>query len=299
MSTRAWFSVAIVAALLAATIVSCSSGGGSPTPDRIEHPEGDATVLRIEGIGGLLPAGQQQMVRPTFLMAGDGRVFVTFPIAAIFPGPAMVPFHVRRLNESGMQRVLQRVASTGLLGESREYRSSAPIADAGSTVFTLDAGGKEVTVMVDVLGINFVDPPRGMTAEEVDVRRAFDELASWLDGLDRALPADSWVDVGWHAYRPDALRLVVRNADADPLGPGGLDVELANWPVSDDAATFGDPLNGGSSRCAVVTGEDADLWLPALDAASQITRFTQDGHNYAVDVRPLLPREPQTCPRGA
>jgi hypothetical protein len=291
--------VAIAATLLAATMVSCSSDGGSSAPDQIEHPGGDAVVLRIESVGGLLPADQQQMARPAFLMVGDGRVFVTFPVAAIYPGPAMVPFHVRRLNESGIQRVLQRVASTGLFGESHVYRSSAPVMDAGSTVFTLRAGGKEVTVTVDVLGINFVDPPRGMTAEEVGVRRMFDELASWLDGLERVLPADSWVDVGWHEHRPDALRLVVRNADADPLGEGGLDVELANWPLRDDAATFGHPLDLPGSRCAVVTGNDADAWLAVLAAASQITRFTQDGHKYAVDARPLLPGEQRTCPRGA
>ena len=98
-------------------------------------------------------------------------------------------------------------------------------------------------------------------------------------------------------YRADALRLLVRSADGEPAEPNGLTRQLLPWPTDADPATFGEPSTfGEASRCGVVSGADADAWYAALAGANQLTRWTADGHAYAVSVRPLLPDEARSCP---
>ena len=88
-----------------------------------------------------------------------------------------------------------------------------------------------------------------------------------------------------HPYQPSALRLLVRNADADPPDGSGIGNALLDWPDSSDPATFGDPGPFSEQRCGVVSGQRAQDWYAALSGANQLTRFVKDDHRYQVTVR--------------
>jgi hypothetical protein len=231
-------------------------------------------------------------------MTGDGRVIVPGAQIDIFPPPALPAVNVRKLNEDGIQAVLKEIARTGLFGKSADYLAAQNFnADAGNTVFTLHAEGKDVTITVFALGA-FDSPGSypGVSADELAANQTLSRLFQQLGNLDAMLPASAWADEGWHAYQPEALRLLVRNADADPPDENGIGNALLDWPVDSDPATFGDLTSDGERRCGVVNGQEAEDWYAAAGNANQLTRFVKGDHRYEVTVRFQLPDEPPECP---
>lgn len=95
---------------------------------------------------------------------------------------------------------------------------------------------------------------------------------------------------------PEALRLLVRNADADPPDDSGIGNQLLDWPADSDPDTFGDQASDGTIRCGVVSGLEAKDCYSALSGANQLTRFVSGDHRYEVTVRFQLPDEPLECP---
>lgn len=281
---------------LSLLLSACSQGsGGSPGP--IAHPAGGDTVFRIEYAGGMIRDFFLTGL-PPFTMTGDGRVIVQGAQIDIFPGPALPAVNVRKLTEDGIQAVLAEVARTGLFGSSVEYRGAQNfVADAGDTVFILHADGKDVTVTI--YGLGTLDPAGnypGIPQAELAAHRTLSRLYDELTNLDAQLPAGAWADASWQPYVPEAMRLLVRNADADPPDDSGIGNQLLDWPGDSDPATFGDPASDGTARCGVVSGQEAKDWYTALTGANQLTLFTKGDHRYQVTVRPLLPDEPLECP---
>ena len=284
--------------LVGALLAGCARGGGAPSGP-ISHPAGDALVLRVETSGGLLPPGTVFSEVPSLSIYADGRVIAPGAIDMIYPGPAMAPLIVNRLNESGLQAILHEVLATGLFAESHSFNGArAFVADAGTTVFTIHADGRDVTVSVYALGIpDQSNPPPGMSNEELAANRALTQLSQKLGMLDSWLPASAWTDHTSRQYIPEALRLLVRTADADPPDPSGIANQLVPWPTSGDPQTFGQPsTQPAGGRCGVVEGADAATWFGAFQRANQLTRFTSGAHRYQVTPRPLLPDEPRSCP---
>jgi hypothetical protein len=279
---------------LAIALAACAAPGESTGP--IGHPSGNDLVLRFEYAGGMI-AGASITGFPPFTLSGDGRVMVPGAQIEVFPGPALPAANVRRLTEAGIQAVLAEVARTGLFGVSIELRGAQNfVADGGETVFTLRAEGREVKVLVYALGL--LDPAGsypGVSASEIAAHRTLQQLTQRLSNLDAWLPAGAWAEPDWRPYRPDALRLLVRNADADPPDGSGIRTPLADWPDEANPATFGEP-SLFDQRCGVVSGQRAKDWYAALDTANQLTRFVKDGHRYQVTVRLQLPDEPLACP---
>lgn len=289
---------AIVA--LSILLAACTAGpGGSSGP--IDHPTGDELVLRIEYSGGLVGPAFLFTSFPPFTLSGDGRVIVEGAQIAIFPGPALPAVNVRRLTEAGIQAVLDEVARTALFGSNVEYRGAQNcVMDVGDTIFTLHADGREVKVVV--YGLGTLDPAGGcpgVSAAEIAAHRTLQNLSDRLTNMEAWLPAGAWAEPTWRAYQPEALRLLVRNADADPPDGSGIGSGLLDWPDASDPATFGDADALGDQRCGVVTGQSAQDWYAALSGANQLTRFVRGGHRYQVSVRFLLPDEPLECPQGA
>lgn len=291
---RRWMVVALTIVSLA--LAACGSGGGSPFSG-IAHPRGDALVLRVSSEGGFIAPGAIFARLPDFTLLGDGRVVVTGAVEAIFPGPAMLPLQVRRLTESGMQSVLRAVAATGLFADSKAFNGARNVlADAATTVFTLHADGREVTISVYGLGtLDASNLPPGIADAELAAHRSLSSLAGRLSSTQGWLEPNAWTDPAWQPYRADALRLLVRNADVDPPDQSGIGNQLAAWP-SGGAATFGDPTAAAGSRCGVVVGAEESAWVGALEKANQLTRYVASGHRYEVLARPLLPDEPRSCP---
>lgn len=190
------------------------------------------------------------------------------------------------------------MARTALFETSIEFRGAQNcVMDAPDTVFTLHAAGHEVTVTV--YGLGTVDPTngcQGISSAELAAHRTLQHLSERLTSLEGWLPASAWAEASWRPYQPDALRLVVRNADADPPDGSGLGNGLVDWPDSSDPATFGHPGPFADGRCGVVGGQTAQDWYAALSGANQLTRFVKGDHRYQVTVRFMLPDEPAECP---
>jgi hypothetical protein len=283
------------AALALSLLAACSSGPGGST-GQIAHPTGDDVVLRID-FGASMIRDFHLTNFPSFSLLGDGRVIVPGAQIDIFPQPALPAVNVRKLTEDGVQLVLKEVARTGLFGTSAEFRGAQNfVADAGDTIFTLHAEGKDVTITV--YGIGTFDAPGnypGVSADELAAYQALSRLAQQLGNLDAMVAASAWADA-WHPYQPEALRLLVRNADADPPDESGIPNALIDWPVDSDPTTFGEATSDGERRCGVVSDQEAKDWYAALTNANSQARFVKDDHKYEVTVRFQLPDEPLECP---
>jgi hypothetical protein len=284
--------------LLAACRGGLGGAGGSTGP--IDHPSGDALILGIDYSGGFVAPGFRLTAFPPFSLTGDGRVIVPGPQIDLFPGPALPAVNVRRLDEAGIQAVLDLVTRTARFDADSEYRGAQNvIADAADTVFTLHADGKVVHVVVYALDTR--DPAGNypaISADELAAHRALSELLERLGAIDSWMPAYDWAETTWHGYQPDALRLVVRNADSDAPDESGIGNVLLAWPVASDPAVFSEP-GFDDLRCGVVSGQEAEDWYAALSTANQLTRFVKDDHRYEVTVRFQLPDEPMECPSPA
>jgi hypothetical protein len=297
----------MLSATLAITLLAACSlrpgGTNEPTPEPsgIAHPSGDAVVLRVEFSGGFVASSFLYTSFPAFTLTGDGRVIVPGAQIAIFPGPALPAANVRSLTEDGTQAVLKQVTGTGLFAKSVEFLAAQNfVADVGDTIFTLHADGAEVRVRVYGLGVfDSTGNYPGVSADELAANRTLSQLFQDLGNLDATLPASAWADAAWQPYQPEALRLLVRNADADAADESGIGNGLVDWPVDSDPATFGDPTFDGAQRCGVVSGQEARDWYAALSSANQLTRFVKAGHRYQVMVRFQLPDEPPECPSPA
>ena len=118
------------------------------------------------------------------------------------------------------------------------------VADASDTVFTLNAGGQDVTV--SVYGLGACSAGHGASAGGRRGRaRGARILVTLNDGLltlDTWLPADAWEAEGWQPYEPEAIRLYVRDVTGEPVEGGDLPEQVREWPTDDDPAAFGDEV---------------------------------------------------------
>jgi len=289
--------------LVAAPLMALAAGCGllSPAPGAgglVPHPEGSAIVVRVAWTGGFVPYEHMFTSLPRFTLFGDGRVIVEGPQIEIYPGPALPNLQVRRLTEEGIQSVLFRIAETGQLDESHSWNAATQfIADASSTVFTVRADHRDV--IVDVYGLGLLADPVGgsLTVPEAE-RQAHETLASLeadLMDLESWIPADDWAEPSWQTYRPEALRLLVANADGQPPDPDALDSDPLPWPGTTAPGALGTVSTVQDFRCGVVSGDEAAAWYAALEGANQLTRWSYDGLVYHVTPRPLLPDEALDC----
>lgn len=308
-----------VPGLLAVLLVlsACASSGGAPgsspggsgsSPptaggDGIDHPAGTDPILVVRSAGGMLRAQDQVTNMPTFVLLGDGRVIVQGAQALIFPGPALPALMTRRLNEDGIQAVLEAAAATNLFQSDLELRAAQNVVTDGvDTVFELHSGGRDVTVTVYMLG-SISDPAMGsapgVTPEDIAADRTLSQFLNGLTSLDTSVDASAWADPSWQTYEPDAVRLYVRDVTGQPLDGGDLPRQVRDWPTEDDPATIGEELVdfGDGTRCVAVDGGVAAAWLAELNAANQQTTWTTDGETrYLIQARPLLPYEDVACP---
>jgi hypothetical protein len=282
---------------------SASDGGGET--GGIEHPTGaDEPILIVEEAGGF---AMPQMIAtrvPTFALYGDGRVIVQGAQTLEFPGPALPALIERTMTEEGIQVVLEAVEETNLFTADLELRGAMNfIADATDTVFRASANGEEVAITV--YGLGLLDPEfggnfEGIDQSEIDAHAVLSQLRDALLTIDTSIPSDAWEADGWQPYTPTAFRLYVRDVSGEPIEGGELPGMVRDWPTDDDPAVFGEelPVFGDGTRCGVVEGDAAAVWLADLSAANQNTLWTSDGDNrFTVLPRPLFPHEEPTCPQ--
>ena len=266
-----------------------------PGTPAIEHPTGkDALVLQIAIGGGFVPAEYNLTNLPILSIYGDGRVITQGPQLMIYPGAAMPNLQVRTITEAGLQKVLAAAAEAGLLGPDKHYDDGGMIADAATTTFTLNAGGRVHTISAYALSEEENAGPN-LSEADAEARQLLREFLGQVTSLPELAGASELT--ADQPYTPHAIRLFVSD-EAPVVDESNPEQEPIEWPLDTPLADFGEPMAQGEVfpfNCGVVEGADLDTLLPLLEQANTLTPWTSEGKSYSVTVRPLLPDE-SGCP---
>lgn len=291
----------LLTSALAIVVAACSAAGASnappsvepsaapaaatPTPDAntIEHKTGATDiVLRYEEGGGFIMPAFTAAAVPHFTLYGDGTVIFRNPMLETPPAEGAVfkmnPLRTAKLNEEQIQDLLKVALVEGGLGAARPEYTNDMIADAGTAIFTIEAGALKKTVSVYALGLEqpgMVDGP---------ARAAFKKLA------DRLTDFDQGGTIATDVYQPEAYRGVLFDA-------AGIEApDLRQWPWSDiKPAEFkrdADP-NGIQFPHRNMTPAEIDLLkVKEYQGGFQgMVLAGPNGERYQFSLRPLLPGE--------
>ncbi len=265
---------------------SAPTASPAPTVGAIDHKTGATdVVLRLEEGGGFVPIDFLASQAPTFTLYGNG-VVVFQPRVETFPGPDAsgivhgVPWRTAKMDEGQIQDLLDFALGQGGLGTARDAYIDGGIADAGNTIFTIDAGGVDRTVVVNALAEG------GGQGPDAAARAAFWQVAERLRDFDHggSIPTDT--------YQSDRYRGVLMEREAQP-GATGI-----AWPwTTIKPAEFNEqPLpDGGTSlpRRTLSTAEVGALGVQdAVGGLQNVVLAGPNGKTYTLVVRPLLADEP-------
>lgn len=267
----------LASATLGVALAGCGGGGV------VAHPEApEEAIVQVSTGGGLVPVEFNLTQVPEFSLYGDGRVVVTGPVIAIYPGPALPNLQTAVISEKAVQAVLAAAQATRLLDPAFDW-GQLPIADAATTTIVISAKGGTYRSEIYALGMN--EAP-GLSADQENARADVSDFLAKLTDLTTFEPNP----LTWEPYSYAALAVY-----STPLDPGATpnpDVQpnrLA-WPLG-DLASLGEAVAPEGYRRAVVTGQDLKALQAVLPQATQITVWESGGKEYQVHFRPLLPDE--------
>ena len=259
-----------------------ASPTASPTGDgsAIDHLGGPADVVfRFEQGGGFVPMDFFATQAPQFTLYGDGTVLFrdnSLP-APPHPNPtlaSLAPFQTARLDEPAMQAFLRFALANSGLGVARASYRAGNVADAPTTVFTINAGGLSKTVSVEALGFDRPDDP------DAAIVKALERLAERVGSF------GSDVD-GETTWSPPRWRGVLTPNATNPSMP---------WPWTDlTPADFVQHVGADAPRFPIHTltpVQVAKLGLSGIDGGfSGLGLIGPDGKGYTFALRPIFPDE--------
>ncbi len=218
---------------------------------------------------------------PHFTLYGDGTVIFRNPMLEAPPAEGSVfkmnLLRTAKLSEAQIQDLLKLALTEGGLGAARPEYHNDMVADAGTAIFTIEAGGLKKTVSVYALGLEMegmIDGP---------ARATFKKLA------DRLADFDQGGSIKTDVYQPPAYRGVLFDA-------AGIEApDIRNWPWPDiTAADFSpdaDP-NGNQFPHRKLTPAEVDLLgIKDYQGGLQNVVLNDNGKLYTFSLRPLLPGE--------
>ena len=297
MSTlsRSLLLVGLVALLAACSGTASSTadpgGSGSPAPGSSQAPEEPATgeiehatgsgdvILRLDQGGGMMIRGGDATHVPPFTLYGDGTVVFRNLLVEPPPpvGPALVqaPMRTARLDEEQIQELLEFALTEGGLGAAKLQYDNPLVADAGTSIFTIRAGGLDKTVNVYALGFEDAGVP------DLPARAQFLKLSERLGNFDQN--GTFATDV----YVPPAYRGILIDNSGFP------DEAPIAWPWPEIAPS--DFTGDEFAPSRVMTPEElAVLGIDGIEGGFQgVTLIDPDdpAKSYSFGVRPLLPGE--------
>jgi hypothetical protein len=269
-----------------------SPSGGSPSAspeptagalNGIEHPTGAKdVVLRYEEGPGFVMAEFAVTMAPIFTLYGDGTIVFRDPMQpppenadGVMRNPA---FRTAKLSEEQIQALLEFAANEGGLGTARDHYEHNGVADAGTAIFTINAGGREKQVSVYALGIE------GPGTPDEAARAQFGKLA------ERLRTFDDGGQVPTSEYEPAAMRAFLFEA------AGMVDVPVRDWPWDDlTPADFKKPADPNGPQFPVLDLTPDQVAALGIDdvsgGAQSIYLEDPDGKVWSLALRPILPDE--------
>jgi hypothetical protein len=238
----------------------------------------NALLVRVEHSGGFVPVEAIFTALPLVSVYGDGTVLTQGPQIAIYPGPALPNLQVRKLDQEGIEALLQAAADAGLTGPAPDY-GQPPIADAPDTVVTINVNDQTYRHSANALG-DFGGGDLGLTPAQTRARAALATFVSSVTDLPTLVGGEHIT--AEEPYDISAWRLQANRVDTLPTGEPAPSVKP--WPVAGVSLAAIGP-------CAAVTGEQAAAVTEVMEQANQLTYFTEGGVTYQVLARPLLPDE--------
>ncbi len=254
----------------------------SPTfnPDQIEHPTGaNDIILRMGSGGGHMLFGFDLISAPVFTLYGDGTVIFQ-PVdnrGAPFGAVPNLPWTIGHMDEEGIQALLLYALDTGRLANAKANYDHPGIADAGTTVFNLNAGGVEKVVTVYAL-FEASDP----TAPDPIDRAGMSQLQTLLTNFEQE--ADSTL-LDAATFEPEFYRVTLLEGFGEPLG------EVLEWPWDD--LTMADFPSGDEPGGIAILDAEHVAQLMEVPNGGQFGIWIEDpdGTRVQAAVRPLLPDE--------
>ncbi len=273
-----------------------SPAGSSTAPPAsqagaIEHATGPTDiVLRVNTGGGFVPVEFNLKSLPSYTLYGDGTVIRPVVSSAdVAQAPNVTPLETIKLDETGIQSLLEQAKAAGLLAPGTvDYgdMGALGVSDMPTTNVTLNAGG--VTASHDAYGLLFAptEPPAGnLTPAQRDARAALRGFVALTEQQDPKATA----------YAPTRLAVWIAPALAQPTG----DSEPVVWPLATAPAVSDTPgAEGIDFRCTVVEGDDVATLVDAVQkapAGAQWIASPDRNATFQVVVRALLPDE-AGCP---
>jgi hypothetical protein len=251
-------------------------GPGDPPPASVDvgPVAADTVAIRVDYLGGYLPALEIAARSPVVSVYGDGRVITEGSVPAIYPGLALRTPQQRRIAAAEVTAFVRKAFAAGV-GSTTDF-GRPTVTDMPDTRFTVTTAEGTRQVTVYALDLDDDAALRSLTDAQRAARR---KLKAVLDEL-RA-------GGGAQAYPVSSLA-AVSLAYEEPSGIPSPPAPVA-WP---GPALPGDPLrSGGTIGCVTVTGDAAKAVLAAAAGANLATPWTSGGRTWIVRLRPLLPDE--------
>jgi hypothetical protein len=249
---------------------------------KIDHPTGCTDiVLRMNVGGGFVPVEVSLTEAPTFTLYGDDTaIFRPQPPDGMFPMPGepMTPLVRAVMTPEQVDALLAYALGPGGLADAQETYFNPLIADAPTTVFTVDAAGIQTQVAIGALGL---DDPSAPDAAE---RAKFEALSDLLDSFEEQITAGNVESAA--LYEPDRYRgmlTAVWEGSTDPV---------VGWPWTDLTLEDFVAPEDNLARYAELTPDQVAAVTPVPSGGiTNIRLSAPDGSEWYLSVRPLLPEE--------
>jgi hypothetical protein len=252
------------------------------TVGELDHPTGCTDiVLQMYSWGGFVPVEVSLTETPTFTLYGDNTVvFRPQPADGMFPGPGQPQTQLIKavMSPEQVDALLTFALGPGGLADAAEQYINPLIADAPTTVFSVDAAGVTKQVSVQALGL---DDPADADAE---IKARLYSLYDVLDSFEEQVAAGNVESAD--LYQPAAYRGMLTE-----VWEGATDPAM-EWPWAD--VTLDDFLapQDNIARYAELTPEQLAAVTPVPSGGITNIRLTApDGSDWYFSARPLLPGE--------
>lgn len=234
-------------------------------------------IIEFGYYGGFTTREVAFQMQPQLVVTTDGHLITPAPTPAIFPGPLLPADSIQTITQDGIDALIAAARDAGLLADL-SYEPIENIADASTATLRLTVDGTTYVHEAYALGIGGLDDDLSseLGGGGSTNRSAFEGFADLLGNVEAIVGADALGDP--EPYRPSSYQLL-----AEPAGsPADLEADavVVDWPASTGVTL------AGTTEC---TSVDAANVRDLLDAATQLTYFTEDGVAYRLVARPSYP----------